>query len=118
PAPDRHLTPRSAAMDKANKVFLPSLDLKNGVVDMTHGSGGLAMSQLIDDLFGRCFDNAILARQDDFARFDVPAKRLVMTTDSYVISPIFFPGGDIGSLAVNGTVNDIAMSGATPLYLS
>lgn len=100
------------------KIFLPPLDLQNGVIDMTHGSGGLAMSQLIESLFARRFDNAILAEQNDFAVFATPTNRIVMSTDSYVISPIFFPGGDIGSLAVNGTVNDIAMSGAKPLYLS
>ena len=94
------------------------LDLKNGRVDLTHGSGGRAMAQLIADIFHVAFDNEWLRRADDQAVFDVPPGRLAMTTDGYVISPLFFPGGDIGSLAVHGTINDIAMSGARPLKLT
>jgi hydrogenase expression/formation protein HypE len=94
------------------------LDLENGRVDMTHGSGGKAMAQLIDELFIAAFDNPMLAQKNDQAMFEVPAGRMVMTTDGYVVSPLFFPGGDIGSLAVHGTVNDVAMAGARPLYLS
>ena len=94
------------------------LDLKNGRVDLTHGSGGRAMAQLIADIFHVAFDNEWLRRADDQAVFDVPSGRLAMTTDGYVISPLFFPGGDIGSLAVHGTINDVAMSGARPLKLT
>jgi len=94
------------------------LDLKDGRVDLTHGAGGRAMQQLIDEIFRPAFDNPMLARGDDQAAFDVAAGRMVMSTDSFVVSPLFFPGGDIGSLAVHGTVNDVAMSGARPLYLS
>jgi hydrogenase expression/formation protein HypE len=94
------------------------LDLKNGRVDLTHGSGGRAMAQLIGDIFRDAFDNDLLAQGNDQAVFDIPAGRLAMTTDGYVVSPLFFPGGDIGSLAVHGTVNDLAMAGARPLYLS
>ncbi|WP_296712475.1 hydrogenase expression/formation protein HypE [Rhodoblastus sp.] len=94
------------------------LDLKNGRVDLTHGSGGRAMAQLIGDIFRDAFDNELLAQGNDQAVFDIPAGRLAMTTDGYVVSPLFFPGGDIGSLAVHGTVNDLAMAGARPLYLS
>jgi hydrogenase expression/formation protein HypE len=94
------------------------LDLKNGRVDLTHGSGGRAMAQLIGDIFRDAFDNELLAQGNDQAVFDMPAGRLAMTTDGYVVSPLFFPGGDIGSLAVHGTVNDLAMAGARPLYLS
>ena len=94
------------------------LDLKNGRVDLTHGSGGRAMAQLIADIFHVAFDNEWLRRADDQAVFDVPPGRLAMTTDGYVISPLFFPGGDIGSLAVHGTINDVAMSGARPLKLT
>lgn len=93
-------------------------DLKSGVVDMSHGSGGRAMGQLIDGIFKQAFDNEFLAQGNDQAAFDVTGGRMVMSTDGYVISPLFFPGGDIGSLAVHGTVNDVAMSGARPLYLS
>jgi hydrogenase expression/formation protein HypE len=76
------------------------------------------MAQLIGDIFRDAFDNDLLAQGNDQAVFDIPAGRLAMTTDGYVVSPLFFPGGDIGSLAVHGTVNDLAMAGARPLYLS
>ena len=94
------------------------LDFKNGVVDLSHGAGGRAMGQMIEDIFLAAFDNSWLRAGNDQSAFDVAAGRMVMTTDAYVVSPIFFPGGDIGSLAVNGTINDIAMAGARPLYLS
>ncbi|WP_316161521.1 hydrogenase expression/formation protein HypE [Bradyrhizobium sp. SZCCHNRI20481] len=94
------------------------LDLKNGCVDLSHGAGGRAMAQLIAGLFHEAFGNEWLARGNDQSAFDVAAGRMVMTTDGYVVSPLFFPGGNIGSLAVHGTVNDVAMAGATPLYLS
>jgi len=85
---------------------------------MAHGGGGKLMHRLLEDVFGRAFSNPILDTRHDSAQFDVPAGRLAMTTDSYVVRPIFFPGGDIGSMAIHGTVNDLAMSGARPLYLS
>lgn len=94
------------------------LDLKNGCVDLSHGAGGRAMAQLIAGLFHEAFGNEWLARGNDQSAFDVATGRMVMTTDGYVVSPLFFPGGNIGSLAVHGTVNDIAMAGARPLYLS
>ncbi len=101
---------------------------------LVHGSGGQLSHELVEHLFLKYFDNPILARMDDAAVVqvskwasgpvgDLPTCRLAdfrlaFTTDSYVVSPIFFPGGDIGKLAVCGTINDLAMSGATPLYLS
>ncbi|MCP3476031.1 hydrogenase expression/formation protein HypE [Bradyrhizobium sp. CCGUVB1N3] len=94
------------------------LDIRNGCIDLSHGSGGRAMVQLISGLFHEAFGNEWLARGNDQSAFDVCAGRMVMTTDGYVVSPLFFPGGNIGSLAVHGTVNDIAMAGARPLYLS
>ncbi len=94
------------------------LDLKEGRVDLSHGSGGRAMAQLIAEIFHDALANAFLAQGNDQAVFSLPPGRVAMTTDGYVVSPLFFPGGDIGSLAVHGTVNDLAMSGATPLYLS
>ncbi len=100
------------------KRFERALDVKNGRVDMTHGSGGRAMAQLIDQLFAQAFDNPALAEANDQARLDIPKGKLAFSTDSYVISPLFFPGGNIGSLAVHGTVNDVAMAGAKPLWLS
>jgi hydrogenase expression/formation protein HypE len=94
------------------------LDIAQGRVELAHGAGGRAMTQLIAELFHPAFDNAWLRRGNDQAAFDLAGGRLVMTTDSYVVSPLFFPGGDIGSLAVHGTVNDIAMAGAEPLHLA
>ena len=95
-----------------------SLDIESGRVEMSHGAGGRAMSDLIDLLFRQAFDNPLLNQGNDQARFDTEPGPMVMTTDSFVISPLFFPGGNIGSLAVHGTVNDLAMGGAEPLYLT
>ncbi|SCZ61045.1 hydrogenase expression/formation protein HypE [Thiohalomonas denitrificans] len=102
----------------SKKPYIRPLDFKHGCIDLTHGSGGRAMAQLIDELFLKAFDNPLLRQLNDQAAFDVPAGRMVMATDSHVVTPLFFPGGDIGSLAVHGTVNDVAMSGARPLYLA
>jgi hydrogenase expression/formation protein HypE len=85
---------------------------------MAHGGGGTLMHQLVENIFGKAFSNPLLDARHDSAQFFVPPGRLAMTTDSYVVRPIFFPGGDIGSMAIHGTVNDLAMSGARPLYLS
>ncbi len=85
---------------------------------LAHGGGGSLMHRLIESMFVKTFDNPALSARHDSAVFEVGGGTLAMTTDSYVVSPIFFPGGDIGSLAVHGTVNDLAMSGARPLYLS
>lgn len=93
-------------------------NFKREQVQLAHGSGGRAMNELIDQLFIKAFNNELLAKKNDQACFTVVQNRLVMTTDSYVVSPLFFPGGDIGSLAVHGTINDLAMAGAEPLYLS
>jgi hydrogenase expression/formation protein HypE len=83
-----------------------------------HGSGGKLTSELIDRIFLPAFRNPVLDKLDDQAVVAVDGVRLAFTTDSFVVTPIFFPGGDIGRIAVNGTVNDLAMSGARPLYLS
>jgi hydrogenase expression/formation protein HypE len=85
---------------------------------MGHGSGGKLSAELIEKVFVRRFSNATLERMDDQAVLEIAGARLAFTTDSFVVTPIFFPGGDIGSLAVNGTVNDLAMGGAKPLYLA
>jgi hydrogenase expression/formation protein HypE len=100
------------------KSYIRPLDFRQGRVDMTHGAGGRAMAQLIDELFLAAFDNPLLRQLNDQACFAVPAGRLVMATDSHVVTPLFFAGGDIGCLSVHGTVNDVAMAGARPLYLS
>ncbi|CAD5375031.1 carbamoyl phosphate phosphatase, hydrogenase 3 maturation protein [Rubrivivax sp. A210] len=98
--------------------YVRPLDIKNGRIDLSHGSGGRAMAQLVAELFRPAFDNEWLAQGNDGASLALPPGRLVMATDSHVVSPLFFPGGDIGSLSVHGTVNDVAMCGATPLYLA
>jgi hydrogenase expression/formation protein HypE len=92
--------------------------LKDTQITLSHGGGGKATHNLIEALFSATFDNPMLREMNDCAVFAVGEGRMAFTTDSYVVSPIFFPGGDIGELAVNGTVNDLAMSGAQPLYLS
>lgn len=98
--------------------FGQRLNLRDGKVDMSHGSGGRAMAQLINELFAKHLDNELLRQGNDQALFGVEAGRMVMSVDGHVISPLFFPGGDIGSLSVHGTINDVCMSGAKPLYLS
>ena len=103
---------------RSSRLTTHRLDLASGRIDLTHGAGGRVMQQLITEIFHSAFDNPILKRGDDHATFAVAAGRMVMSTDSFVVSPLFFPGGDIGSLAVHGTVNDVAMSGARALYLS
>jgi len=85
---------------------------------MAHGGGGQMTDQLIKEMFKPVFNNQFLADEHDGAVFDPAGKKTALTTDSYVIQPLFFPGGDIGSLAVYGTVNDLAMCGAIPAYLS
>lgn len=105
-------------MNVMMKAYRRKLDIKNGLVDLSHGAGGRAMGQLIEDIFHKAFDNEWLRAGNDQSAFVVPGGRMVMTTDGYVVSPLFFPGGNIGSLAVHGTINDIAMAGAKPLYLS
>lgn len=95
-----------------------SLDLVSGQVELNHGAGGRAMQQLISQVFARELGNEFLAQGDDGARLPVACGRLVMATDAHVVSPLFFPGGDIGSLAVHGTLNDVAMLGARPTYLA
>jgi hydrogenase expression/formation protein HypE len=87
-------------------------------VTMSHGAGGKATHTLIEAVFLDAFRNPLLEPMEDAAQLTVGGARIALTTDSYVVSPLFFPGGDIGDLAVNGTVNDLAVSGARPLYLS
>ncbi|QQE67292.1 hydrogenase expression/formation protein HypE [Leptolyngbya sp. BL0902] len=87
-------------------------------ITLAHGSGGKAMADLVAEVFVHRFDNALLAPLNDQAVMDWAGGRLALTTDSYVVDPLFFPGSDIGALAVNGTVNDLAVGGATPLYLT
>jgi hydrogenase expression/formation protein HypE len=107
---------------------MPGMRKRSGVlradtINMSHGGGGKAMRDLIEDVFLGSFDNQELATLDDQARMDLTeltklGNRLALTTDSYVVDPIFFAGGDIGKLAVCGTVNDLAVGGAVPMYLT
>ena len=90
----------------------------NDTVLLGHGSGGKLSAELIRDIFLPALNNPILARLDDQAIVNVNGQRLAFTTDSFVVKPLFFPGGDIGSLAIHGTINDLAMGGAQPLFLS
>ena len=111
--------------DKANHQGIRprSGRVRDASINMAHGSGGKAMRDLIEDVFLGAFDNPVLAAMEDQAVFSLAdlaqhGDRLAFTTDTYVVDPLFFPGGDIGTLAVAGTVNDLAVSGAKPLFLS
>ena len=109
-------------MNMLKKDYIRPLDIKHGRIDMGHGAGGRAAAQLIEELFLPAFENDYLRQGNDGAVFAPPplppGARLVMATDGHVVSPLFFPGGDVGCLSVHGTLNDVAMSGAQPLYLS
>jgi len=87
-------------------------------ITLSHGSGGVQTNKLINEVFFKYFNNDILSQMNDAAQVDIDFKRLAFTTDSFVVNPIFFNGGNIGKLAVCGTVNDLAVSGAKPLYLT
>ncbi|MBD2201957.1 hydrogenase expression/formation protein HypE [Calothrix sp. FACHB-1219] len=108
---------------KLEKVRRRQGKVRDTHITLAHGSGGKAMRDLIDEIFVKSFDNPILSQLEDQASFNLAhlmsqGDRLAFTTDSYVVDPLFFPGSDIGELAVNGTVNDLAVSGAKPLYLT
>src|SRR5579871_3423393 len=101
----------------ANLACPAPLPAKDTVL-LGHGSGGRLSGDLIREIFLPAFQNPVLERLDDQAIVPLNGSRLAITTDSFVVKPLFFPGGDIGSLAVHGTVNDLAMGGAQPLFLS
>ncbi|SFE19513.1 hydrogenase expression/formation protein HypE [Actinopolyspora alba] len=105
-------------LDRIEKARARKPKIKEERVTSAHGAGGKASQTLTEALFLEELRNPHLEKLEDGAEFAVDDSRLAMTTDSFVVSPLFFPGGDIGELAVNGTVNDLAVSGATPLYLS
>lgn len=98
--------------------YMRPLDMKTGAVDLTHGAGGRATAQLISDVFGRHFTNAWLDVGHDGATLPPIMRPVAVSCDGHVVKPLFFPGGDIGRLSVAGTVNDVAMCGARPLYLT
>jgi hydrogenase expression/formation protein HypE len=119
---------RAVTSPSPKRAYHRPFDLKNGCIDLSHGAGGRASAQLIADLFHHHLGNDYLGRGDDGAVLPLPSigsstnstfgERLVMSTDSHVVTPLFFAGGDIGCLAVHGTINDVAVMGATPLYLA
>jgi hydrogenase expression/formation protein HypE len=113
--------PRDArldALERIEKHKQRKVRLRDERITLAHGAGGKATHTLVEALFLDAFRNPMLERLEDQAVFTVPGIDLAFTTDGYVVSPLFFPGGDIGDLAVNGTVNDLAMCGARPLHLS
>ncbi len=105
-------------MSEVKRNYIRALDVKNGIVDMTHGAGGRATAQLIDEIFAAAFSNPYLEQGHDGAVMPVMKGNPVVSCDGHVVHPLVFPGGDIGRLAVCGTVNDVAVCGAKPLYLS
>jgi hydrogenase expression/formation protein HypE len=105
-------------LDRIDRARRARPRVKEDRITMSHGAGGKATQTLIEAIFLDAFRNPLLEPLEDAARLQVNGTGVALTTDSYVVSPLFFPGGDIGDLAVNGTVNDLAVSGATPLSLS
>ncbi|HEY4931949.1 MAG TPA: hydrogenase expression/formation protein HypE, partial [Terriglobales bacterium] len=103
---------------KSFQLQCPTLLNDSERVQLAHGGGGRRMHELLEGLLLPSFKNDLLLERHDGATLNIAGARLAFTTDSYVVKPLFFPGGDIGTLAVNGTVNDLAMCGARPLYLS
>ncbi|MFD0743684.1 hydrogenase expression/formation protein HypE [Phytohabitans flavus] len=114
PAPTRE----QQVLDRIERARRRKAVVREERITLAHGAGGKATQTLVEGLFVEAFRNPRLAPLDDGAILPATGDRLVLTTDSYVVSPLFFPGGDIGDLAVNGTVNDLAVSGARPRYLS
>jgi hydrogenase expression/formation protein HypE len=108
-------------VSRPQKGYARPLDVRHGCVDLSHGGGGRAMNQLIQDVFLAALDNPLLRQGNDGALLPPPAPaggRLVVATDAHVVSPLFFPGGDIGSLSIHGTINDVAVMGARPLWIA
>jgi hydrogenase expression/formation protein HypE len=114
----QELSREEQVLQRIEKARSRKAKLKEERITLSHGSGGKATQTLIEAVFLEAFANPLLAPLEDGAVLTANGGRLAFTTDSYVVSPLFFPGGDIGDLAVNGTVNDLAVSGARPLWLS
>jgi hydrogenase expression/formation protein HypE len=116
------MTSKAAAeqqvLDRIEKMRRHKPTFKDERITMAHGAGGKATHSLVEAVFLDAFRNPLLAPLEDQAVFSITDSRMAVTTDSFVVSPLFFPGGDIGDLAVNGTVNDLAVAGARPLYLT
>lgn len=112
------MTTEAQVLERIERSRRRQARLRDERITMAHGAGGKATQTLVDALFVRAFDNPLLAPLEDQAVFAVGGRRLAFTTDAFVVSPLFFPGGTIGDLAVNGTANDLAVGGARPQYLS
>ncbi|MEV6815358.1 hydrogenase expression/formation protein HypE [Micromonospora sp. NPDC051296] len=112
------LSPEEQVLKRIERARRRAPKIRESRITLAHGAGGKATHSLVEGLFVEAFRNPTLEALDDAAVLSVGTGRLAFTTDSYVVSPLFFPGGDIGDLAVNGTVNDLAVSGARPLWLS
>ncbi|HTK62413.1 MAG TPA: hydrogenase expression/formation protein HypE [Pseudonocardia sp.] len=113
-----HRSREQQVLDRIDRARARRPRVKEPRITLAHGAGGKATHNLIDAIFLEAFRNPELEQMSDAASLQIAGARLAFTTDSYVVSPLFFPGGDIGDLAVNGTVNDLAMSGARPLVIS
>ncbi|MBW4616045.1 MAG: hydrogenase expression/formation protein HypE [Desmonostoc vinosum HA7617-LM4] len=118
-----NISPTNPAQNPLLQTHHRQAKVRDTHITLAHGSGGKAMHDLIDDIFVNNFNNPILSQLEDQASFNLASllqqgDRLAFTTDSYVVDPLFFPGSDIGELAINGTINDLAVSGAKPLYLT
>lgn len=113
-----HASREQQVLDRIERARARRPKVKEERITMAHGAGGKATQTLVEAIFLDAFRNPSLEPLEDAATLAIGGARIAFTTDSYVVSPLFFPGGDIGDLAVNGTVNDLAVSGATPLHLS
>jgi hydrogenase expression/formation protein HypE len=113
-----HVTTEEKVLERIERARRRKPRVREERITLAHGAGGKATQTLVEALFVEAFRNPVLEALDDGAVLGVGGARVAFTTDTYVVSPLFFPGGDIGDLAVNGTVNDLAVSGARPLYLS
>ncbi|MGH3827859.1 MAG: hydrogenase expression/formation protein HypE [Pseudonocardiaceae bacterium] len=113
-----HASREQLVLDRIDRARRARPRVREKLITLAHGAGGKASQSLIEAIFLDSFRNPLLEPLEDAATLLVGAARLAFTTDSYVVSPLFFPGGDIGDLAVNGTVNDLAVSGARPAHLS
>ena len=113
-----HLRSEEQVLERIERARRRKPRVREERITLAHGAGGKATHTLIEAVFVDAFRNPILEQLEDGASINVSGTRLAFTTDSFVVSPLFFPGGDIGDLAVNGTVNDLAMCGARPLHLS
>jgi hydrogenase expression/formation protein HypE len=118
PQPEPGTVREELVLDRIDRARRARARVREDRITMSHGAGGKATQSLIEAIFLEAFRNPLLEPLEDAARLRVPGTRLAMTTDSYVVAPLFFPGGNIGDLAVNGTVNDLATAGAAPMYLS